>query len=226
MTILEQHSAYAFNATKTKISSPSSSSSLIKQTNTTGPLRITKNDNVTTTTPPLKLKPPQDDSIMAVTPPPKSSSDNGQPEVTTIETDEDHDEGEIVDELEKALIVRDSKVASLRKPVISAVDLSRALNSIWSGLLVLKKNLFRTKFYLLAGSEAFALNNLNLLNKRANPNLQINQRIRVDSPKIEDLEKSLLSSSPLLSSTSSAAALSLPDSYSVLLALPFAETGI
>lgn len=171
--------------------------------------------------------PPRDDSIMAVTPPPKSSSENSsQLEVTTIDTDEDddHDEGEIIEEEPlQPLVLRDSRVSGVRKPIKTLADLSRAIDSIWSGLLVLKKNLFRSKFYLLAGSDTFVTSQLDVLNKKPSPNLQINQRIRVDSPKIEDLEKTLLNV-PSPTSSSSGSILT-SDSYSVILALPSAETG-
>lgn len=131
--------------------------------------------------------------------------------MTTIDTDEDDEEGEIV-EPPKPAVIKDSRVATLRKPVQTLADLSRSLDACWSGLLVLKKNLFCSQFYLLAGSDSLVRSDFF---SPAN-NLQINQRIRVDSIKIEDIEKSLLNAPTAGSNTLPIP----PDSYSVLLALP------
>lgn len=140
--------------------------------------------------------------------------------MTTIETDEDQDEGEII-EAAKSRVLTDSRVASLRKPVKTFSELPRLLDSAWSGLLVLKKNSFRTKFYLLAGSDSFATSQLTT---KPVASLQINQRIRVDSNKIEDMEKNLLNS-PVPGAATTPLSNILPDTYSVLLALPNAEIG-
>ena len=67
-----------------------------------------------------------------------------------------------------------------------ANDLRNDLNQSWSGVITLKKLSFTTSFYLLAGS-----NNVSELILPANSSLHISQRLRLDSSKLEDIEKRL-----------------------------------
>lgn len=90
------------------------------------------------------------------------------------------------------------------------------LDSIWTGLFTLKKNAFSNKFYVLAGNSKFASSMLPKCVGNSNnevtstPNLHINQRIRLDSSKLDDIEKRLMMSDNANTGL---------DTYAVLLAL-------
>lgn len=78
------------------------------------------------------------------------------------------------------------------KNSLNSIDI-RTLTGIdvpsWSGMFTLKKHVFPTKFFLLAGVKEFAeqvLPNQNELNC-----LRISQRLRLDESKVDELEKKL-----------------------------------
>jgi hypothetical protein len=70
-----------------------------------------------------------------------------------------------------------------------------SMEAVWSGIFTLKKNAFPTNFYLLAGSGDLAqqaLSNLNKLKNQQSIMLKINQRLRLDSVKQEELKSKLI----------------------------------
>ncbi|CAF0729923.1 unnamed protein product [Brachionus calyciflorus] len=111
----------------------------------------------------------------------------------------DRDEGELIEEDYKPKnpdsFLYDSYIhlapSVQNKTIRNLSDLKDALepNSSWSGLFTLKKNSFPIKFYLLAGNKQ--LSELLMSSNNKDMNLHINQRIRLDSSKLDDIEKKL-----------------------------------
>ena len=174
-----------------------------------------------------------------------------KPAATTKKTSEEgNEEGEIVDSPQpvpappqpQSLAVQDSRIpkrtATAASQIRSVVELGRALtdNQAWSGVFTLKKNVFPSRFFLLAGNDKFAANVLPAALGSQLPNLHINQRIRLDSSKLEDIEKKLLGTNqtaatptqPLSNAAPSANpnSSSIIDTYSVLLSLPANDIGM
>lgn len=113
-------------------------------------------------------------------------------------TVEDRDEGEIEDEeisTNKEGLINEiylNKYVQNRQ-FKSIIELKDTVEPAWSGLFTLKKNIFPNKFYFLAGNARLGeelLRNNNLTDSSTYMNLQINQRIRLDSSKSDDIEKS------------------------------------
>lgn len=174
-----------------------------------------------------------------------------KPAATTKKTEEGNEEGEIVDSPQpvpappqppqpQSLAVQDSRIPkrTAASQIRTVVELGRALtdNQVWSGVFTLKKNVFPSRFFLLAGNDKFAANVLPAALGSQLPNLHINQRIRLDSSKLEDIERKLLGTNqtaatptPPLSSTAPSAnpnSSSIIDTYSVLLSLPASDIGM
>ena len=75
------------------------------------------------------------------------------------------------------------------KGLLSIELITSEITESWSGYFTLKKHLFPTKFYFLAGSKSLAEK---VLPKGINgPILRISQRLRLDQAKAEELEKYL-----------------------------------
>lgn len=144
------------------------------------------------------------------------------------QTTPSHDDGEIVDwsELAKKQPASfelkfnpthvNTALAVNSSAVLTITDIGRQCEPVWSGLFTLKKNSFPTKFYLLVGNATFARQTLPPVpdaTSSAYNNLHINQRIRLDSSKLDDIEKKLVD----FQSDSSQPPL---PAYSILLALP------
>lgn len=79
----------------------------------------------------------------------------------------------------------------MTKSIKTVADMKSLLEPYtnWSGLMTLKKNSFPVKFYLMAGNKSLSQSLLPVENK--DMNLAINQRIRLDSSKMDDIEKKL-----------------------------------
>lgn len=116
--------------------------------------------------------------------------------------DKEKDEGEIVETRPVRQVIKSSSWlldeshvhlsrSVMTKSIKSVSDMKNLLEpySNWSGQLTLKKNSFPVKFYLLAGNKHLGQSMLPVDNK--DMNLQINQRIRLDSSKLDDIEKKL-----------------------------------
>ena len=104
---------------------------------------------------------------------------------------------------------------------LSSVEPIRELcDPCWSGIFVLKKNAFPTKFYLLSGNRELASKYLPINETPANSSslLRISQRLRLDSTKIDELERLLNQSCSLR--LPQAATSSTELTFSVLIALP------
>ncbi len=106
---------------------------------------------------------------------------------TTIFTEnnkiyDEKDEGEIVDDQEMNNIQNIKNIYELTKFIIE---------SDWSGSFTLKKHTFPIKFYLISGDKSYK----NQIFKHIQSNeLHINQRLRLDSSKLEDIEKKIYES--------------------------------
>ncbi|RMZ98934.1 RNA-binding 15 [Brachionus plicatilis] len=138
----------------------------------------------------------------------RSSSPNGhsngdsQADKREFELAKQRDEGEIAEEsrpgrhvIESSWLLDESHVhlsrSVMTKSMKSVADMKTLLEpySNWSGQLTLKKNSFPVKFYLMAGNQQLAETFLPAHN--TDMNLHINQRIRLDSSKLDDIEKRL-----------------------------------
>lgn len=72
-------------------------------------------------------------------------------------------------------------------------DVARKCTVIWQGALILKSSLFPAKFHLTAG-DADIVESL-MRDEDGKHNLRITQRLRLDQPKLEDVQKRITSSS-------------------------------
>ena len=89
--------------------------------------------------------------------------------------------------LNENLINVQLKDVSSRIELVS--DLKIHLTPTWSGKMALKKLTFMTNFYLLAGNPI--VSDQILPNSSESNNLHISQRLRLDSTKLDDIEKRL-----------------------------------
>lgn len=135
----------------------------------------------------------------------RTPSPEAKPVVEKIKENEvktkDRDEGELWDDDVKPArqVVKEANFNDFvfvsrslaTKSLRNLRDLEESLvpYSSWSGLFTLKKNSFPISFYLLAGNKC--LSEALLPSHNQDMNLQINQRIRLDSSKMEDIEKKL-----------------------------------
>ena len=99
---------------------------------------------------------------------------------------------------------------------MSTVSDLRASDQAWSGSFTLKKHSFPSKFYLLAGSKLFAQQALPSSN---NSSLHINQRLRLDSSKLDDIEKKICDVNYNISSKENTNVADLAQ-FSVFISLP------
>lgn len=155
----------------------------------------------------------------------------------------DRDEGEICEEEdEKKLETVDRADTKISKKSSSSsrhpIDLSKLINDsqinrqilnnslksielitnladdTWSGVFTLKKHIFPTKFYLVAGCKQLAQQILpHQHHQSINNCLRISQRLRLDDPKLDELEKKLYDSNYQISKSDIA-------SFSVLISVP------
>ncbi|XP_055916656.1 RNA-binding protein spenito [Eupeodes corollae] len=91
----------------------------------------------------------------------------------------------------------DSDSSSRRNGVLSAArtltDISRKCSTLWEGSLILKSSLFPAKFHLTDG-DSDIVDSL-MRDEDGKHNLRITQRLRLDPPKLEDVQKRITSSS-------------------------------
>lgn len=118
-----------------------------------------------------------------------------------FEIGKDKDEGEIEDIRPARQVIKSNWLLDeshvhlsrsvMTKSIKSVTDMKTLLEPYtnWSGQMTLKKNSFPVKFYLMAGNKSLGQSLLPVDNK--DMNLQINQRIRLDSSKLDDIEKKL-----------------------------------
>jgi hypothetical protein len=99
---------------------------------------------------------------------------------------------------------------------MSTVSDLRASDQAWSGSFTLKKHSFPSKFYLLAGSKLFAQQ---ALPSSHNSSLHINQRLRLDSSKLDDIEKKICDVNYNISSKENTNVADLAQ-FSVFISLP------
>ncbi len=88
-------------------------------------------------------------------------------------------------------LIKDSLInKKIQNSRLKSIDqLTNVLGETWTGVFTLKKHFFPTKFYLLAGSKSFAEQMLPLQTANGNNCLRISQRLRLDSNKLEELER-------------------------------------
>ena len=88
-------------------------------------------------------------------------------------------------------LIKESLIArKLQNNRVKSIEFIQDLTSeIWNGMFTLKKHLFPTKFYLIAGSKTFAEQILPQHNSSADNCLRISQRLRLDQTKLEELER-------------------------------------
>jgi hypothetical protein len=121
--------------------------------------------------------------------------------------------------LKKPLLLNENLINSIIKDHMSKIGIATELKTLltkatWSGNLTLKKHTFPTNFYLLAGSSTFSEQIL-----PHNSILHINQRLRLDSSKLEDIERRLYEAN-FTNSSSTVKPKSENSQFSVFLSLP------
>lgn len=91
----------------------------------------------------------------------------------------------------------DSDSSSRRNGALSAAqtlpDVARKCVTMWSGALVLKSSLFPAKFHLTDGDSDIVEQLMK--DEFGKPHLRITQRLRLDQPKLEDVQKRISTSS-------------------------------
>ena len=88
----------------------------------------------------------------------------------------------------------------------TVLDLARCLPVVWSGSLVLKNSLFSTRMHLLHGDVRLVDTLMRDPSSTERPSLKITQRLRMDQPKLEEVERRI--------------SLSGSDGWCVLLVMP------
>lgn len=89
----------------------------------------------------------------------------------------------------------DSDTSSRRNGMLSAArtlpEVVRKCSVLWTGALILKSSLFPAKFHLTDGDSDI----VELMKEDGKPHLRIMQRLRLDQPKLEDVQKRISTSS-------------------------------
>lgn len=91
----------------------------------------------------------------------------------------------------------DSDSSSRRNGMLSAArtlpEVARKCTTIWNGALILKSSLFPAKFHLTDGDTDIVEQLMK--DEEGKPHLRITQRLRLDQPKLEDVQKRISTSS-------------------------------
>lgn len=84
--------------------------------------------------------------------------------------------------------------SALMSSARTLAEVARRCSIIWQGSLILKSSLFPSKFYLIDGGDPDIVDSL-MRDEEGKHNLRITQRLRLDPPKLEDVQKRINTSS-------------------------------